>query len=217
MTQYINLYDDSLRPRRELLTLNNVAIALATTLVLVIALAAYGMTRTADERRAARAVELRLQEMQAQVTVFAVQQGARQLDPLLQQQLAAAESRLANRRAVLARVQNGGFGGQQGFAGIFRGLAEVSEPGVWLTAIDLRAEGQAMALHGRMLNEAQLPAYVARLSAHPRFSGRLFSALDVQRVSADKPAESAAALPPHVRFTLNGLPAERQASAGGGQ
>ncbi len=217
MTQYINLYPDSLRPRRELLTLNNVAIAVMLTLLLVIALAGYGMTRTADERRAARLVEQRLQQMQAQVTVFAVQQGARQLDPALQQQLAEAESRLANRRAVLARVQNGGFGGQQGFAGIFRGLAEVSEPGVWLTAIDLRAEGGAMALHGRMLNEGQLPAYVARLSAHPRFSGRLFSALDVQRVSSDKAADPAMAMPPHVRFSLNGLPGERPANVGGGR
>lgn len=217
MTQYINLYDPALRPKRELLTLGHVALTLAATLLLVVGLAIYGMSRTADERRNFKAVEARLQQMQAQVTVFAVQQGARQLDPGLQAQLSSAEQRLSNRRAVLARVQNGGLGGQLGFSGVFHTLAEVSLAGVWLTGIDVRADSQAMALQGRLLNEALLPAYVAQLAAHPQFNGRRFSALDVRRVAADKAADGTAATLPYVEFTLNGLPPDRQDAIGGGR
>ncbi|MDD2884532.1 MAG: hypothetical protein PHT48_05750 [Dechloromonas sp.] len=216
MTQHINLYAPHLRPQRDLLTLGNVVRALLLTLLLVIGLAIYGMSRSADEKRNFKAVDLRLQQMQAQVTIFATQQGARQQDPELQAQLAAAQDRLNKRRAVLSRLNQGGFGGQHGFAGIFRGLAEISLPGVWLTAIDIRGDSQAMALRGRLLNEALLPGYVEQLAAHANFAGRRFSALDIRRVQADQ-GQAAAASVPYVEFTLNGLSPDSPRVAGGAQ
>lgn len=212
MTQYINLYDSALRPQHDLLSLRNVALAMTGTVLLLIGLAVHGILRTTDEQRNFQSVEARLRQAQEQVTVFAVQQGARKLDPVLQAHLQQAEKQLASRRAVLARLRAGEFGGQQGFSSIFRSLAEISVDGVWLTSVDALAAGQSMELRGRLLDEALLPAYVQHLAAHPIFAGRNFSALDVRRVSADKAPEGTASRLPYVEFILNGLPPELKES-----
>lgn len=207
MTQNINLYSADLRPSRELLTLGNVALAMSAALCLIIALAIYGMSRTTDEQRSFKAVETRLQEMQAQVTLYAVQQGQRRQDPELLSRLAQAEKRLANRRAVLARLQGGDLGGRQGFSGIFSGLAEVSVDGVWLTRVEVRAGGSDLALGGRVLSESQLPRYVEALGANPNFAGREFGALEVRSARDDKsPATQAEpAVPASLAFSLGGF------------
>lgn len=217
MTQYINLYSADLRPGRDLLTLGNVVVAMGGALLLVIGLALFGMSRTSNEQRSFKAVEARLHEMQAQVALFAVQQGQRQQDPALQARLAESEARLNNRRAILERLKNGSFGGRNGFSGVFTGLAEISVEGVWLTSIELRSGGREMALRGRLLNEALLPRYVDALSGHSGFSGRQFRALEVRGALEEKSIEVTPSRPQYLEFSLSGLSAEAEKTAVGAQ
>lgn len=215
MTQQINLFDPSLRPARELLTLPNVLIALAGAALLVAALGVLGMMRSADELRNFRATDARLRQAQEQLTLFAVQQAARKPDAGLEQQLARTRQVIEAKRTILQRLQQGDFGDRQGFLAYFRGLALVAVDGLWLTGFDVAAGGQALEIRGRMLNEAALPRYVEALRGQPAFAGRTFAALNVTRVEAPANAgESERAGPPQMAFSLSGTPAETPAGGG---
>lgn len=213
MTQQINLYDASLRPVRDLLTLPNVLVAMAAALVLLIGLAVLGMWRSGDELRNFKAAEAQLRQAQEQLTVFAIQQATRRQDPALQQKLDETRALIVARQDVLGRLQAGDFGDRQGFSRYLRGLASVAVDGLWLTGFEVMGNGQQLAIRGRMLSESALPRYVQALRSQPAFAGREFNALNVVRVADPVVAEGAASpvaggrtSPAVVEFTLTGMP-----------
>jgi MSHA biogenesis protein MshI len=202
VTQYINLYDESLRPSREVLTLTNVALAVLATLLLLMGLAAFGMARSDNEMRSFKVAEAKLMQSQEQLTVLAVQHASRQQEPALEHELAQLRAQLAAKTNVLARLKEGEFGDRQGFNAFFLGLANGVVDEVWITGFDVSAGGHAMTIRGRMLTESRLPRYVEALSRQPAFARREFSALNVSRVDA-KPADAnSAGLPAYVAFEL---------------
>ncbi len=207
MTQQINLYDESLRPVRDLLTLPNLLWAMVASLVLLIGLAVFGIIRSGDEMRNFKAAEARLRQAQEQLTVFAAQQATRRQDAGLAVRLEDIKGQLIARQQILTRLTNGEFGDRSGFHGYFRGLALVAVDGLWLTGFDVGAAGRSLEIRGRMLSESALPRYVQALRGQASFAGREFGALNVRRPEADssKSAEGAAASPPSLmEFTLSG-------------
>jgi MSHA biogenesis protein MshI len=216
VTQYINLYDASLRPSKDLLRLDNVAIALVVTVVLLMGLAAFGMAHSGDEMRSFKVAEAKLRQAQEQLTVVALQHSARKQDPELLQAHELVRQQLAAKRDVLERLQGGQFGERTGFNAYFLGLAGIDLDGVWITAFDVNvtASGQTLAVRGRMLNESLLPRYVQALGRQPVFAGREFAALNVNRIEAKADAAGGVALPSHVEFALSGAIAAGAAVGG---
>lgn len=217
MTQQINLYDATLRPARDFLSLPNLALAMVAALLLTVALAVFGMMRGSDELRHFKAAEARLRQAQEQLTVLAVQQANRKPDPALGEALEATRQKLAAKQDILNRLKAGDFGDRQGFHAYFQGLAAVAADGLWLTGFAVEAGGKALEIRGRMLGESALPRYVEALRRQPAFAGREFSALNVSRVALEasrteaKPDDKSAAppggkpaMPTVIEFTLTG-------------
>lgn len=221
MSQQINLYDPSLRPTRELLTLNNLALACAAVVVVLALLTTVGVWREKQEFERFQAAEQALREAQEQLTELATRQGARHIDPSLEQALADAQRVAADKREILSLLDRGDLGERKGFFVFLEGFARRGVDGLWLTGFDLDAGGRNLELRGRMMNEALLPDYVRALRQEAVFQGREFLTLDLRRIDparaptadapAPAPATGSAPVPVYLEFLMSGRP---QAAAG---
>lgn len=88
---------------------------------------------------------------------------------------------LTLREDIVAAVEGGAFGKNPGFSGFMQGFTRQVPRDLWLTGFMLRPGGDGMEIHGRMLNPADLPAFVRRLGAEPVFQGLGFSSLIIDR------------------------------------
>lgn len=216
MSQQLNLLDASLRPRREWLTLVNLAIAVVAALLLLGAAAGLGWMREAEQRARSRGVEADMKRSQEALMLLAGEQSRRHSDPALEASLADAKRLLAGKLDVMAALERGGLGERSGFARYLQGFARQTLDGVWLTGFDLAAGGRSLEIRGRMRQEALLPLYVQQLNQEPVFQGRRFAALDMHRPDAEKAAGNrageTAATSPHIEFVLAGEAAKPAAT-----
>jgi hypothetical protein len=218
MTHNINLYDASLKARRDLLA-PGPALAMVGSAVICIALAiswargaATQLTPIADEGTAA------LQARQAALQAAVDSSAAKRADPEVQNAVAEAQRALVQRRAALQVLAASPIDNQGGFAARLEALARQSVDGLWLTGMVLRQDD--VVLKGRALQPQLIPVYVQRLDREPSLQGRAFRALEVVRPlekpgrAASAAAEGDASLPApparsaYVEFTLSGVGAE---------
>ena len=196
MSQQINLYEERLRPRFQLLSARNLSVALALSLVVLVVLGV--VTRSAAER-----VEAELGRAQGEVAA-----GQKKLadlgksladltiSPALQAQLDAAHAQLDSSKMVMAQLDSTQPGSNAGFSGIMAGFSRQASSDLWLTAFSVGNNGQEIEIRGRLLDASKLPGYVQRLASEPAFVGRRFDTLDVHSVDPSSPsAEGGAAKP----------------------
>lgn len=212
MSQQINLLDESLCPKREWLTLNNLGFGVLATVLALAAAAGMGWLQEAREMQRFKAAEAQLKLAQEQLTVLAGEQGRRRIDPKLEAEVSDAKRILQGKHEVMAILERGGLGDREGFSRYLQGFARQAIDGVWITGFDLVAGGRSLEIRGRMRQEALLPVYVARLNQEPAFQGRRFAALDMRRVDPAKPgtapgtavAGDGGAKPAYIEFVLAG-------------
>lgn len=229
MSQEINLYEERLRPRRQLVNARNLGVALVLVLVVLV-------VQGVAMRLAAERAEAELGRVQGEVVA-----GQKKLADLgktladltvsaaLQAELDSAHAQLDNSKMVMAQLDSAQPGNNAGFAGIMAGFSRQASSDLWLTAFTVSGNGQEIEIRGRLLDTSKLPDYVRRLAGEPAFVGRRFDTLDVRRVdplppSADgdaaKPAAASAAalaLPRYVEFVLRSDPPAEPAVATGGK
>lgn len=210
MSQNINLYDPSLRARRDWLAFEGVASAIAIALVLVAACAFGARWSLARTEPVAAASATELQARQSAMQTLATQNASAKPDAAMQAEIARAQRLLLQRRAALQNLDGGGSAADGGFSSRLEALARQSIDGLWLTGLSLRQDD--VLLRGRATNPALIPVYVQRLEQEPSLQGRAFKALDVNRpleTPSDRPVATAADSAPGLRaefveFTLMG-------------
>lgn len=200
MAYQINLYDPSLRLRREWLTATNLALAVA---VLAAAIAAWGIlerSRLGAIEREANTIATESKGLQDEVAEVA-RRNAGTADPRADAELNAAQTQLAERREVIEMLKRNIAPGAAGFAGGMRALARQTPSGLWLTAFSMNAGGEAIEVKGRMTDPVLLPEFIRRLNAESVFAGRSFAAL---QVNAGKPSSggSGGSAPSYHEFLL---------------
>ena len=218
MTHNINLYDASLKTRRDLLAPMPVLAFVATAVVcmsLAVGWARASVTRLGPiaEQGAAG-----LQARQAALQAAAESSAAKKPDVGVQNAVAEAQRTLLQRRAALQMLAASPIDREGGFAARLEALARQSVDGLWLTGMVLRQDD--VVLKGRALQPQLIPVYVQRLDGEPSLQGRAFRALDVVR-PIDKAARAASAVAEtetaaaprsaYVEFTLSGTGADAAA------
>ncbi|MDR1662708.1 MAG: PilN domain-containing protein [Azoarcus sp.] len=179
MSQQINFFDPSLRPRRDWLSLETL---ICSTLALLTLLAAIGIWGGYRERQALvglNARESAWQDAQNQLKALAARQAERSTDPQLASRIAQRKLWLENRRQAFNILRNGDIGQSRGFSGIMTALARQTPEGLWLTGFDIQSGGHAILLRGRLISENLLPSFVERLNHEADLRGRRFAALEV--------------------------------------
>lgn len=184
MPQQINLYDTSLRPRRELLTPLRLLLAAGAVLA---AMAAAGAWLQHDARR----WQLQVEGLQAQQQQITAALKPMELD---QRALQALRAELTQARALAAAQPT-----PEQAAAPAQALLALSNaaPGeLWLQSVSWQAEPRQLSLEGGVLDAARLPAYLRRLERQAAFEGLQFQQLQVE------PAPQQT----HARFSLRSSP-----------
>lgn len=187
MSQQINLYEDRLRPRFELVTGRNLGIV---SLVLLVAMAGWSVWEGNEaSRKSAAAAESLREVLAAQEQMKALTQSVaqRKVSPELVAELDNVRSMTAARKEVIEVLDSGALGKTAGFSSFMLGFARQAQSDLWLTGFRITAGGDEVEIRGRMLDPASLPGYVQRLNTVPVFQGRRFAALEMQRVNPDRP------------------------------
>lgn len=212
MTSNINLYDASLKTRRDFLAPMPMFAMLSAAMICMAA--AIGWARGDVTRLTPIAVQgaAALQTRQAALQV-AGEAAAKRPDTGIQTEVAAAQRILMQRRAALQTLAASPIDRDGGFVERLEALARQSVDGLWLTSMVLRQDD--VVLKGRALQPQLIPVYVQRLDQEPSLQGHAFRALDIIRpvdkaarvasaATGDVDASAGAARSTFVEFTLSG-------------
>ena len=224
MSQEINLYEERLHPRREILNGHNLGMATLVALALVAILAAWTQYDAAQAGALADRLKTQASSLQKQVAEQSKAVSEQRVSPPLAAELEKAREALEARQSALGLLDSGRLGSTHGFSGIFAGFSNqaLANPNLWLAGFSITQGGGAIEIRGRTLDVADLPAYVHRLGKEPAFRGRHFSGLEMLGHEAGKMgaagtvtgAASPVVTPRFTEFTLHSEGGS-QASAGG--
>lgn len=200
--QNINLYDPSLRAKREWLTATNAAAAIGACALAVTLAGGWAHRDLAQLRQPAADTHTALQAAQTELVELTQRAANAKPDARLQAELRAAQASLVQRQSAMELLQAGGLGHETGHAGALAAFARQSINGLWLTGMTL--DHQQVALRGRAMAPELIPAYVARLQQEAALQGRSFQALQIERPlqAADTAASAPARSAPFVEFSL---------------
>lgn len=199
MSAQINLYHPRFLKQRDLLTLNNVAIAAAVLYAVLAAVGGWARQDAMTRKEAATAVEAQLKAAKVQVDTETKAAAVRKPSPQVIAELQSAEGQLRRRSDIARLLEGGAIGSTGGFAEYLRGFARQVPEGLWLTGFTIGSGGNDMEIRGSMLDPAALPDYIRRLGTEKAFQGRNFAALTMSRTdppAAVRPAGQVAAVPP---------------------
>ena len=189
MAQNINLHSRGRKARGEVFSARGI-FSIAFALVLGFGLLHWAETRRTSSLHAQAASDKtegeRLQRLLKQLPADAGQS----------EELAVEDRDIAALETVAARLTAGVLGRAGSFTDALKGLGRATTEGVWLTGIKLHQGSGRMALEGKALDAARVPALMAALGTQPQFAGTAFAALDIKR-DETRPDDSAI----HFRIT----------------
>lgn len=193
MTQQINLLDARFRKQRTQFSAATLVLALASLLVLAIAL----QWLLALQNRALQATladtDRRVSALRDQIVRLSTEFSAQGRSNALGDEIARVEEQLRARRELLAGMRSGG-GDVEGFSPYLSALARQTMNGLWLTGVEIDGKSGELVLKGRVLDSGLVPAYIGRLSQEEPFAGRTVTEL---RLAASR------GMPRYVEFSLS--------------
>jgi hypothetical protein len=199
VSQQINLFNPIFRQQKKYFSSVTMLQALAIICLACVLLVADGVRRTRALQAQASATSALLAARQQKLTDFRVQYPARQKSPTLGAEIMAAQDELSMLSNAAATITRGGFGDTRGFSDYFRAFARQSVDGLWLTGLEIGANGTQLGVQGNTLQPELVPVYMRRLGTEPVMQGKSFSQLQIGTPLAS-PAGAAAAVPANVKY-----------------
>jgi len=210
MAIHINLYDPTLRRRRDWLSLGNVV---AAVLLLFVAVGSSGyLVRQEAAFLAALSAteENQLASLRAQVETLTAQVAVRKPDAQLEKQLASLQAELGLRTEALNTLRRSMSGVERAdYTDYLLALSRQSLDGLWLTEIQVAEDGR-MAISGCTTDPALLPEYIHRLKSEPAFQGQTFANL---KIGEEMPSGNEPPRPLPLALSLAGQALAGQAQA----
>lgn len=203
MTQQINLFNPIFLKQKKIFSAGAMAQALCVLLAGVLAVAFQARQNVAALQSEADAGRDRLAQREERLNKVKADFAPRQKSAELDAQVAEAEAQIQALRNVAGVIERGELGNTRGYAEYFKALARQNPSGLWLTGVSISGAGNELAVQGRALDPALVPAYLGRLTHEPVMRGKAFGSLKISRAGArDVPAA------PFVEFSLDATPAE---------
>ncbi|SRR5690554_5010227 len=100
-------------------------------------------------------------------------------DPRLKAELARLEQELSAKQSFLTHFDDRSIGNSEGFSPVLRGLGRQRYSNLWLTRIEIAADG-ALSFAGSAQRPEAVPAFVSALTTQPIFHGRSFRTLRME-------------------------------------
>jgi len=181
VSRQINLYDDSFRPKVDLLSARNVLLGCLLSVFLVSMGALVVRWQVANLEQQAKLVNTQLSAQRSAFASVASSLGTRKPDAGLQREVEDTERAVQSAESAIVLLRKLTSAEQQPVVGeMMRAFARAGNDGLWLTGFRVLNDGSSLDIHGRMVDQALLPGYLKRLEGEPVFHGRRFAALDMK-------------------------------------
>jgi hypothetical protein len=196
MSQQINLYSPLFRKQKKVFS--GVAMAQATTLVVVGVLAFYAYVSLQTSLLEIRVVDSgqRVRAEIERLKVYSTTESPEVRAKALAEQKKKLEAALAERTRTVQALAESGLGRSDGYSASLRALARLSMQGVWLTRVQFAEKEGEVALVGLATHPELVAAYLERLRKEEALRGQAFSRLDIRRPATPE-------RPGVVEFTLS--------------
>lgn len=210
MSQQINLYNPQFEYQRQILTPVSMAAILGVVAAGLVGLTALAEVRTARVQADATAAAARLDTLQKRQTAVNLEFAPHAPDAGMAAALRQAELEHGALRHVNEMIDGGELGDTHGYAETFRALARQSVEGLWLTGVGVGSAGADIAVRGRTLDAALVPAYLARLRNEAALQGKAIGSVQIAQAQPVKVRNAEGrdvdAPAPYIEFSLQSTP-----------
>ena len=199
MSQQINLLRRAHKP------IGSALAAIAVLLVLLLGLLAYASvlrTQTAALQQEVQATERQLQQAKAALMALSARTTAPANAVSVDGEIEALKSRLALAQQWSELISNGSLGSPDGFSSHFRTLNSMSEPGLWLTNVQISDAGKRVNLGGRSLKGESVLRYAEKLNHAFSAQGVQFTAVEMTPEDLVRSGDAGKTLLSSVNFRL---------------
>lgn len=179
--QQINLYQDSIRTRREYLGAGQVLVAASVLLAVLLLISGGQWWWIKRSGVALSALRQQQQQLNQSIDKLSNTLAASSNDHALKAEISEKEAELKARHDIMQALSGKQFGNTRGFAAQFTGLAKQHVQGVWLTALYIHAGGTKLDLQGKTYAPELVPQYLQRLAKESSFKGIEFQTFLMQR------------------------------------
>ena len=181
MKRTINLYQDSLKPKKERLPFSKVLLlngaAIGVMLVVVITL---NITLGAKQKNL-NEITNAISQLNGEIKTLSAALEKKRDTQSLQQQLEKVNAKIENRKRLLAYLDSGelSFDATK-YGEVMDDLANFHNQNLWLTSIDI--DTQTIRLSGQTLAPSSIPVWLKKLQQSPFFQGKSFSSVQFDEV-----------------------------------
>ncbi len=178
MTQQVNLLIDDLRPQRVILTAVQALMGVGLFAVLLTVMSTYqwfGISEVAVQRDvlAKQLAVLADSNARTRASINLVE------DPNLAAAVADLRAQLQSRELLVAALGGNPNGHSAGFAEHLDELASNTQPGLWLTDVELTEGGSRIRLAGMTTDAVLVPRFLKGLGGGTQFVGHRFDTFEL--------------------------------------
>jgi hypothetical protein len=177
MSRQINLVIQS--GSRHAVSAERALLVLGLALVVLLAYWGYLFFQTAKLGKEAASVAAQITTQKKQLADVKQKLAARLDKDVGNAEIEALKVRSKAGEDLLSRLPNEANGGAQGYAAHMKTLAQISEKGIWLTALNITDGGKKVSLEGRSLRADAVLAYAKRANAQFSPLGVRFTSLEL--------------------------------------
>jgi len=179
MKKRINLYLPELHPKRQYLSLSQIALAWGCVLVLLLLTGGVMQILRQQSVHQLQALQQHMNELDVQTKTLNAQLQQRHPDAALARELQLQRQEVLSKQQLQTHLTQIGALQNQGFSAWLYDLAQARSPGIALQSFEI--ENDQLRLQGEAASNDAVPAWLSHFGEHPRLRDRTFSTLQVQR------------------------------------
>jgi len=179
MKQFVNLYTNDLRPKKEVLPLKQVGILSVISLIAIVAIIVSLNTQNTRLEKEANTIKSEQTKLQENVKMLSQVLLERRADDALKQQLELLKQQKSSFTRLLAKLTKDKETKSARFSDFMEALAEIDLSNVWLSEFQLT--GEQLDIVGYLANEKDLSDWLAKFNQQPLLRGRDFSKMRVSQ------------------------------------
>lgn len=185
MKRTINLYQDSLKPKKERLPFSSVLLLNgAALIVMLVVVTALNFTLGAKQQKLSEKTRA-IGQLNNEIKTLSAALEKKRDTQSLQQQLERVNAKIENRKRLLAYLESGelSFDATK-YGEVMDDLANFHNQNLWLTSIDI--DTQTIRLTGQTVAPSSIPVWLKNLQNSPFFQGKSFSSVQFDEVDGSE-------------------------------
>ncbi len=179
MKKRINLYLPELHPKRQYLSLSQIALAWGCVLGLLLLTGCIVQILRQQSVHQLQALQQQMNELDVQTKTLNAQLQQRHPDAALERELQLRRQEVLSKQQLQTHLTQIGALQNQGFSAWLYDLAQARSPGIALQSFEI--ENDQLRLQGEAASNDAVPAWLSHFGEHPRVRDRPCSTLQVQR------------------------------------